>query len=69
MKHYLVVGGSFGIGLALTQLLAAEGNFVHATFNTHPIDSALENTAYYKLNVLDETIDVSFLPENLDGVV
>jgi NAD(P)-dependent dehydrogenase (short-subunit alcohol dehydrogenase family) len=69
MKTYLIIGASSGIGLQLATTLAIEGNKVIGTFNSHPIESTNLNIAYHQVNVLDETLDFSFLPETLDGVV
>jgi NAD(P)-dependent dehydrogenase (short-subunit alcohol dehydrogenase family) len=67
MKNILIVGGSSGIGKASVELLS-KNNKVWATYNIHPIEST-ENSSFHQLNVLDETIDVSFLPEQIDGIV
>jgi NAD(P)-dependent dehydrogenase (short-subunit alcohol dehydrogenase family) len=69
MKTYLIIGASSGIGLQLATTLAAEGNKVIGTFNSHPIENKNPNISYQQLNVLDAEIDFSFLPEILDGVV
>lgn len=67
MKNILIVGGSSGIGKASVELLS-KNNKVWATYNSHPIEST-ENSSFHQLNVLEETIDVSFLPEQIDGIV
>jgi NAD(P)-dependent dehydrogenase (short-subunit alcohol dehydrogenase family) len=67
MKNYLIIGGSSGIGLATAKLLFEQGNNVFATFNSHPIESS--EIKYQQLNVLDETWDLGFLPDKLDGLV
>src|SRR6476469_3818762 len=67
MATHFIVGGSSGIGLALANQLSKEGHTVYATFNrTQPIS---DNIKYFPLNVTDETIDVSFLPETIDSIV
>ena len=68
MANYLIVGGSSGIGKSLVDQLVQEGHQVFATYNTHPVDASFPNLSYHPLNVLDEKIDVSFLPERLDGI-
>ena len=68
MATYLVVGGSSGIGLQVTNQLAAAGHTVHATYNTHAVES-LGNIHYHALNVLDENINVDFLPASIEGIV
>lgn len=69
MANYLIIGGSSGIGSALVAQLIEEGHQVFATYNTHPVTSSFPNLSYYPLNVLDETLNLSFLPEKLDGIV
>jgi NAD(P)-dependent dehydrogenase (short-subunit alcohol dehydrogenase family) len=69
MKTYLIIGASSGIGLQLATTLAAEGNKVIGTFNSHLVESTNPNISYHPLNVLDAVLDFSFLPEVLDGVV
>ncbi len=68
MANYLIIGGSSGIGSALVAQLVEEGHQVFATYNTHPVTSSFPNLSYYSLNVLDETLNLSFLPEKLDGI-
>jgi NAD(P)-dependent dehydrogenase (short-subunit alcohol dehydrogenase family) len=68
MANYLIVGGSSGIGKALVDQLMNEGHQVFATYNTKQSSSNFPNLSYHALNVLDETINLSFLPEKLDGI-
>ena len=68
MANYLIVGGSSGIGKSLVDQLVQEGHQVFATYNTHSQDASFSNLSYHALNVLDEKIDLSFLPERLDGI-
>jgi len=68
MAAYLIVGGSSGIGLQVTNQLAAAGHTVHATYNTHTITSS-GNIHYHNINVLDESINVDFLPASIEGIV
>jgi NAD(P)-dependent dehydrogenase (short-subunit alcohol dehydrogenase family) len=53
----------------LATTLAAEGNKVIGTYNTHPIENTNPNISYHSLNVLDAELNFSYLPEILDGVV
>jgi NAD(P)-dependent dehydrogenase (short-subunit alcohol dehydrogenase family) len=68
MSTFLVVGGSSGIGLQVTNQLAAAGHTVHATYNTNSIAST-GNIHYHNINVLDENINVDFLPASIEGIV
>lgn len=68
MANYLIIGGSSGIGSSLVAQLVGEGHQVFATYNTHPVVSSFPNLSYLPLNVLDEILDLSFLPEKLDGI-
>ena len=68
MANILIIGASSGIGSALAQQLMAAGNQVYGTFNktTQPVSGF---AAYQQLNVLDENLDLSFVPDTLDGLV
>jgi NAD(P)-dependent dehydrogenase (short-subunit alcohol dehydrogenase family) len=68
MGNYLVVGASSGIGKAVATQLAHEGHQVFATFNNNSIEN-IPNITAYPLNVLDENLDFSFLPDTIHGVV
>jgi NAD(P)-dependent dehydrogenase (short-subunit alcohol dehydrogenase family) len=68
MGNYLVVGGSSGIGLQVVNDLAEQGHRVHATYHQHPIQNN-GSVSYHPLNVLEETLDLSFLDIPLDGLV
>ena len=69
MAQYLVIGGSSGIGLQVVRQLAANKDTVFATFHSHEMPSEDGNISYHALNVLDETLDLDFLPDIVDGVV
>ena len=69
MQNYLIIGGSSGIGQELANQLSQSDNQVIATFNkTEPRN---ENTQihFHHLNVLEETLSVDFLPDELAGLV
>lgn len=68
MANYLIVGGSSGIGKALVEQLVNEGHRVYTTYHTHPVESNNSSLSYHALNVLDETVQLSFLPEVIDGI-
>jgi NAD(P)-dependent dehydrogenase (short-subunit alcohol dehydrogenase family) len=68
MKNILVVGASSGIGKHLAELLATD-HMVYGTYHKNPIQSTDENIVYHSINVLDDELDLSFLPDTLDGLV
>jgi NAD(P)-dependent dehydrogenase (short-subunit alcohol dehydrogenase family) len=69
MANYLIVGGSSGIGLNLVTQLAGDGHQVYATYNTHPTQTTNNFVQYHPLNVLDDHINLEFLPEILNGII
>ncbi|MEQ9593653.1 MAG: SDR family oxidoreductase [Cyclobacteriaceae bacterium] len=69
MKNYLIIGASSGIGLQLASYLSAEGHQVDGTYNTNEGSSSRDNLTYHKLNVLDKDLDLSFIPEELHGLI
>ena len=67
MSNYLVIGGSSGIGKAVAEKLAGEGHQVQATYFSHPVSNdAIE---YHALDVKQDELDLSFVSDELDGVV
>ena len=68
MKNILIVGHSSGIGKALSAKLSSDCK-VFGTYYKNQAISNHPNTSSHYLNVLDENIDMSFLPEQLDGLV
>ncbi|MFK8039420.1 MAG: SDR family NAD(P)-dependent oxidoreductase [Crocinitomicaceae bacterium] len=67
-KNYIIIGGSSGIGKALTNSLASSGHQVYATYNSNPIDSN-ENIIAVRFNAVNDELDLSVLPDVIDGVV
>jgi NAD(P)-dependent dehydrogenase (short-subunit alcohol dehydrogenase family) len=68
MLNYLIIGGSSGIGEAITKELAQKGNRIFASYKNNSKGST-ENIQYFHLDVLSEPYDFSFLPECIDGIV
>lgn len=68
MKNILIIGASSGIGLATVEFLANEHQ-VWATYNKHETLSAKDHVHYHHLDVLQEYMDLSFLPEQIDALV
>lgn len=69
MANYLIVGGSSGIGRQLTLQLARNNSNVYATWFKDEVPNNEENIQYEYLNVLDDEINVDFLPDKIDGLV
>ncbi|MFY0652276.1 MAG: SDR family oxidoreductase [Cyclobacteriaceae bacterium] len=69
MKNYLVVGGSSGIGKSIVDKGANEGHKIYSTYNKNLINSSLSNVQYHALDALSDDVDLSYLPDQLDGFV
>jgi len=69
MKSYLIVGGSSGIGLNLVEQLSGSGNKIVATYFKNNSSPQFENVDFHSLNVLDDELNLDFLPDILDGLV
>lgn len=69
MSSYLIIGASSGIGEQLTRQLLQNGHEVLGTYHVHEPMADDPHLRYYKLNVLDESADLSFFPESLDGLI
>ena len=67
MKQILIIGGSSGIGNALANKLAADGNEVIATYNTH--QQADEPNITFHHHDVTSREEPAFLSEKLDGLV
>lgn len=66
MSNYLIVGGTKGIGLALSQALVNEGHAVTVWARTA---NEIAGAEVYACDLTCDTPDISTLPEHLDGVV
>lgn len=69
MKHYVIIGGSSGIGAALTEILTVQGDSVFATYNKTENFTQVPGAQYHHLNVLDDELDFDFVPDLVDGIV
>ena len=69
MQNYLIIGGSSGIGQQLSTQLAKSGKQVFATYNKNPPPHDSPNVLYHHLNVLEESLLVDFLPDELSGLI
>jgi NAD(P)-dependent dehydrogenase (short-subunit alcohol dehydrogenase family) len=68
LKNYLIIGASSGIGKSLANKLAESGHQVFGTYNENRVEAGSSNISYSHLNVMDDDLDLNFLPEKLDGV-
>ena len=67
MSNYLIIGGSSGIGQSVAEKLASDGHRVQATYFTHPITHP--QIDYHALDVRHDSLDLTFVPDQLDGLV
>ena len=67
MRNYIIIGGSSGIGQELVNLLEQDGASVTATYNTNEVENRA-NVNYIKLDVLEDTLDLDSLPEEIHGL-
>ena len=68
MKNYVVIGASYGIGQHITKQLANQGHRVYAFSRTLP-QVQEPNVIYTLCDITTDTIDLSNLPDVLDGFV
>lgn len=69
MATYLIIGASSGIGKQLSALLSEAGHHVFGTYFKSDMSTVDSRVQYHYLNVLDENINLSFLPEIIDGII
>ncbi len=67
MKKYLIIGGSTGMGRAITEQLASSGHQVIATYNQTSSENN-DNITYLPLDVTSD-FETDFIPDDLDGLV
>lgn len=67
MKHYVIVGGSSGIGLELVKILKENNRLTLLSRNAAP--EVGPNIEHVGFNVLSDEIPLSRLPEKIDGFV
>ena len=66
-KNILIIGGSSGIGRALVDLLAPEHNIYVASRSNESLANA--GVTHISYDVMNDALDLSNLPEQLDGFV
>ncbi|TBX70103.1 SDR family oxidoreductase [Flavobacterium silvisoli] len=67
MKNILLIGGSYGIGLALVKELQHDHNVFVASRTNENLENI--NCTYIPFDATTDTLDVTKLPETLDGLV
>lgn len=68
-KNIVVVGGSHGIGLATVEALAAEGHHITVISRTEGGLASHLVANHILMDITEEEIDESALPEQIDGLV
>jgi len=66
-KNILIIGGSSGIGLALAELLASHNNIYVASRSNENVKHL--NVQHITFDATQEELDISGLPDHLDGFV
>jgi NAD(P)-dependent dehydrogenase (short-subunit alcohol dehydrogenase family) len=69
MKNVLVIGGSSGVGAATVELLQKNNYAVYSTYKRNEPVASNPTTSFHHLDVLDSEVDLSFLPDTIDGLV
>lgn len=69
MKNYFIIGGSSGIGRALSKQLTTAGNQVYGTYYKNQPNDVQTYEHFTFLDVTDENLNLDFLPETIDGLI
>ncbi len=67
MKNILLIGGSYGIGLALAKELQQDNTVFVASRTKENLDNI--NCTHIPFDAMNDTLDITKLPETLDGLV
>jgi 3-oxoacyl-[acyl-carrier protein] reductase len=67
MKNILLIGGSYGIGLAIAKELENKNNIFIASRTSEGLENL--NVTHIPFDVLTDNLDKSLLPEVIDGIV
>lgn len=68
IKNYLIVGGSSGIGLEITKLLASEGNKVFVLSRNKNQLELSDNIKFTACDVLAESDAFPSIDDHLNGI-
>lgn len=69
MSNYFIVGASSGIGKQLALQLVSDGHKVYGTYYENELNWNVDSIEFHQLNVLDEILNLDFLPTTIDAVV
>lgn len=67
MKNILLIGGSYGIGFEIAKLLEKDNNVFIASRTSENIENL--NVTYIPFDAATDVLDVSKLPEIIDGLI
>jgi NAD(P)-dependent dehydrogenase (short-subunit alcohol dehydrogenase family) len=67
-KRFVIVGGSSGIGLSLTNCLASEGNTVIVLSRNKNELKVSENIEHHKFDVLDNSNNFPVIDDEINGI-
>ncbi|MBC7493723.1 MAG: SDR family oxidoreductase [Flavobacterium sp.] len=67
MKNILLIGGSYGIGLAIIKELVNDNNVYVASRSSDGLQGL--NVTYIEFDALTNDLNVALLPEKIDGLV
>ena len=68
-KNFLIAGGSYGIGQAIVTNLAKQGHHVYVIARTKGDLPDLPNITHIENDAMTDDLDLSILPEVIDGFV
>ncbi|MEJ6795450.1 MAG: SDR family oxidoreductase [Flavobacteriales bacterium] len=69
MKNILIIGASSGTGAQLSKNLAAAGHNVTGTYNENTDYDVIPGVSMHQLNVMEDELNMDFIPETIDGLV
>ena len=69
MKNILIIGASSGIGAQLSKNLVAAGHNVTGTYNENTDYDVIPGVSMHQLNVMEDELNMDFIPETIDGLV
>lgn len=68
-RHFVVIGGSHGIGYQIINRLITSGARVTTFSRTGEACTSLPNVAWYPFDVMQDSLPSDHLPETIDGFV